>query len=119
MTTATRVLFVDDDSQMCDLARILLARRGYEVQTRNTFDDACQALEDAPWDVMITDATLDNQTSGLDLIRRLADRGATTRCLVLSGDRGLRKPEGAQAVLTKPVTGQVLIDAVERAMEGG
>jgi FixJ family two-component response regulator len=62
--------------------------------------------------------------SGLDLLRRLADTGSRIPVIVLTahGDERARQRalrDGALAFLGKPVSGDVLLDAVREALRRG
>ena len=58
MTTAARILVVDDEPDLLTLYELALIREGHQVQTASTLAEARSALAEATFDVLITDMRL-------------------------------------------------------------
>ncbi|MBK7187771.1 MAG: response regulator [bacterium] len=119
-----RVLFVDDDPEIRDLAVALLGRAGYEVETEADGLCAAERLAGDPggFDVVVTDQYMPGLT-GRELARRVSALRPDLPVILVSG---LDEPAGpslaggpvVREVVTKPFFGQSLCLAVRRAMEG-
>lgn len=112
-----RVLFVDDEPDMGDLAQALLESQGFRTVCCTSGRSAIERLERERFDLVITDLHL-GDTDGLTLNRYVRERHPGVRVILLSGD-----PETAEIarrfdvhrVLVKPVDLGVLQRAVEGA----
>ncbi|MFW9982706.1 MAG: response regulator [Candidatus Thorarchaeota archaeon] len=69
---ATRVLLVDDDMELLDIARILLQQKNpdLEIVAANSVKEALQKLDKEKFDVVICDYLMPDST-GLDLLEAL------------------------------------------------
>jgi len=68
-----RVLCIDDEPDMCELAQAALDHRGFDVEWRTTPDEALQVLTEAEFDVVVTDLGMEG-VGGLKLCEHLAER---------------------------------------------
>ncbi|MBK8165466.1 MAG: response regulator [bacterium] len=118
-----RVLFVDDDPEIRDLAVTLLGRAGLEVETAQDGLQACERLARDPsgFDVVVTDQYMPGLT-GRELALRVAALRPDLPVVLVTG---LDEPADAavagalvfREVVTKPFFGQSLILAVRRALD--
>ncbi len=70
MSTATRILLIEDDSGITDTLQRVLAAEGHEVAVERRGDDGlARAVKDA-FNLVITDLKLPG-LNGLDLVRQL------------------------------------------------
>ena len=118
-----RVLLVEAEPSVRELARDVLAREGYEVRVAA---DAAQAIavcdsEPAEFQLLVSDFVLDGMT-GLELAEVLRDRTPAMRALFMTDttddariDRA--KADGA-AVINKPLSVTTLTRGVQHALEG-
>ena len=70
-----RVLVVDDQADARELLRAILAHSGADVTVAATARAALEALERAPFDVLVSDIVMPDE-DGYDLIRKVRARGA-------------------------------------------
>ena len=84
--SASRILVVDDDAQICKLLSDLLTLDGHAVDTAENAPTALQLLLKHRYSLLTTDLEM-GATSALDLIREIRGRGMVVPILVLSGDR--------------------------------
>ena len=79
MSSKFSALVVDDEAGMRELLEIVLGNDGYEVTAMATVDAASRALEQRPFDVVITDLRMDNDhEAGLRLLSWIKDNAPTT-----------------------------------------
>jgi FixJ family two-component response regulator len=119
--TAPTVFVIDDDSAARAAIRSLLDSVGLHVET---FGSAREFLEfgrpDAPA-CLVLDVRLPGM-SGLDFQRDLAARGIAIPVIFITGHGDIpmsveAMKAGAVEFLTKPFRGQVLLDAIQKAID--
>lgn len=115
----TRVLLVDDESDLADLMANQLTRAGFDVTCADALLTAKAVGKDQTFDVLITDFNL-HDGDGVDVARELK----IPICLALtgnSGDADTKRMLGAGfvAVLVKPVTASRLVEAINSALAVG
>jgi DNA-binding NtrC family response regulator len=90
-----RILVVDDEESMCRYLSILLSKEGYEVVTANTGAAALRAMENSPFDIVMTDIQMPKM-DGIQLLK---------------GIKGI-DPDVPVLILTAYASEQTAIDAV-------
>ena len=121
MTTAARILVVDDEPDLLTLYELALIREGHQVQTASTLAEARSALAEATFDVLITDMRLPDGL-GMELLRELAAARRPERSIMVTA---YGSPEtavealkaGAFDYLTKPVDLKQLRTVVASALQ--
>jgi DNA-binding NtrC family response regulator len=87
-TTPLRVLVADDQHDITDALRLLLADEGFEVVTARSPAEALERLEAAEFDTAILDLNYTRDTTsgqeGLDLLERIRGIDATLPVLVMT-----------------------------------
>jgi DNA-binding NtrC family response regulator len=78
------ILVVDDDAVFRDALTRFLERQGYEVEAETRADSGLDALERAPFDVVITDLRMPG-IDGIELVRRARSRDPDVVCIVITG----------------------------------
>lgn len=117
-----RILFVDDEREIADLAEQMLRRLGYEVETATDYGKAIAKIEGGSvFDVLITDQVMPDK-SGLQLAIELRDSGFKSPIILLTGDGiGLSddiiKRSGIDAFLSKPFSAFDLSQSVHRVLQ--
>lgn len=114
---------VDDDASVRNSLKRLLISMGFEVRT---FASALEFLQEGPlYDhgCVIVDVRMPGM-SGLDLQRRLIDWRIFLPVIFITAyeDSGMRvqaMQAGALAFLQKPLSDQLLVDAIGLALERG
>jgi CheY-like chemotaxis protein len=94
-----RVLFVDDEPQLCESARRLLAPYGFDVVATGRAEEACAWFERDPaaYDAVITDLTMPVMT-GIELARRILHVRPDLPVVVMTGYGGGLTPAAVQQV---------------------
>ena len=101
-----RILFADDDRELCRAARTLLEHEGYAVETVYNGSDALEMAETGSFDGIILDWMMPER-SGISVLDELRRNGITTPCLMLTArteveDRVAGLDTGADDYLSKP-----------------
>lgn len=79
-----RILFVEDDPTLRMLTGEVMMELGHQVEVHETAEEALEALERQPFDVLLTDVGLAGM-SGIDLVRQAAARHPVLSLVIASG----------------------------------
>ncbi len=127
------VLVIDDEPAVGEAMRRVLEREGFTVTVAGGGPDGVRAFESAPADVVITDIIMP-KTHGIDVIRAIRAKHATTRIIAMSGGGNFgplayepeaittsaylaaAKQAGADEILTKPFDKNDLVAAIKRLL---
>jgi PAS domain S-box-containing protein len=119
-----RVLLVDDERILCEVARRFLLRAGYQADTCLAAEDAWHRVESDPdaYSVVVSDLTMPGM-SGLDLAARIHAVRPNLPVVLTSGHAPGLTAEmlaelGVCELLQKPVDHAGLTRAVARAVRG-
>jgi PAS domain S-box-containing protein len=120
--TDGRILLVEDEPAVRELARRLLTDAGYDVTVAADGSEALEHYEAYGDDIqlIVTDLVMPGM-SGRELVQRLRAEGAAARVLYMSGyTAGLLGPRAelqeGEALLEKPFTQAMLLQTVDRAL---
>ena len=114
---------VIDDDELFRIALVeLLSSLGYGVSGCASAEDYIHAIEDRSFSCVVTDIHMPGM-SGLDLMKCLASRGATTPVILITArsDSNLEAKAaaaGAACLLRKPFEINDLIQCIEGAVQG-
>lgn len=109
MGNAESILVVDDVAGQREIARDLLQRLGYLVETVESGELAVERLKARPVDLVILDMIMDPGIDGLDTYRRMLEIRPRTRAIIASGFSETERVResirlGAGAYIMKPYT---------------
>jgi CheY-like chemotaxis protein len=103
------ILIVDDNPQNLKLARVVLAKEGFDVRTASNAEDALQLLRTVTPGLILMDVQLPGM-DGLELTRRLKADPATRPIRVIAltayamkGDDEKAFAAGCDGYITKPI----------------
>jgi PAS domain S-box-containing protein len=116
-----RILLVDDEPNIRWTMAEFLKRERYEVLTASDFENALDVFNENQIDAAVVDIILPRQ-SGIMLLEELHGRSPDLPIIMMTGEPNISLlPDivraGAYDFLTKPVTKDVLLKAVARAIE--
>jgi DNA-binding response OmpR family regulator len=120
MKRPARVLIVDDEPDILLLLRIDLEAEGYETLLAADGDTAVRRILEERPDVVLLDLMMP-VVDGWGVLSRLAEKGATTRVVVLSakasdGDMVRALELGALEYVTKPFDPSALVVTVAHVL---
>lgn len=115
-----KILVVDDEKIVCDMARIILQKEGYEVETFTDSVLALDALRNKPYDLVVTDLKMEN-VSGMDLLREVNQLYPETKVIMLTAYATLDATieairERIHDFFPKPVKIEELKQSVKKAL---
>ncbi len=115
------VLIVDDDTDVADLLRGALAKRGFSTTSVHSAEDALASFESHPVDIVVTDIHM-GALSGIELCQRIRKHHPDTLAIVMTGTADLQSAiaaiqAGAYDYVSKPVAADALAIVVSRGVE--
>ena len=124
MSSAKKILVVEDDEVARELLRMALERRGYAVFTAEDgmkgYDEAVRVRPD----LIVTDVTMP-AADGVHLVRRVRDTPDISETPILvttgfgSGNASFTLAQGATAFEPKPINPDSFMSTVERLLGEG
>jgi DNA-binding NtrC family response regulator len=122
MENRPRILIVDDEEIVCEMAKHSFEREGYQVTVFTDSTEALATLEKQGFDVLITDLKM-KEVDGFQLLEFVRERWPETKVIILTAFGTLETAEDAfhkQAFdfFTKPVRITDLVASVNRALKG-
>lgn len=115
-----KILLAEDDDSLRRFLAKALEKAGYEVRSCADGEEAVEALDDGPFDLLLTDIVMPGM-DGIEVARLAAEREPKLRIMFITGfaavalAAGDRAPAGAK-VLAKPVHLREIVSEVERMM---
>lgn len=115
------VLLVEDEANARKVLSLGLELQGHQVTGCGSADEAEASMQAHVFDVVLTDLRMQGRDAGLDVIRLSQQLQPQARVLLLTAYASAETAvsaikEGAFDYLTKPVSGEELAAAVERAL---
>ncbi len=122
------ILLVDDDQDLIEMNKTVLAQRGHSVSVAYSAAEARKvALADPP-DIAVLDVMMEDKTVGFDLARRLHELWPKMPLIMLTGIRkemnlGFTfEPDATwlpvSKFMEKPVNPRVLADEIDNFLAG-
>ena len=78
-----KIIVVDDEKIICNMAKKILQIEGYEVDTFTDSVLALDAIRKNQYDLIITDLMME-QVSGMDILREVNRRSPQTKVIMLT-----------------------------------
>jgi two-component system, chemotaxis family, CheB/CheR fusion protein len=118
---ASVVFVVDDDQEVCEAMRAVLEDDGYPVETYSSSESFLEAYRPGRKGCLLLDAYLPRM-SGVDLLRRLHDRGDRLPTIMITGSSDVpiaveAMKAGAIDFIEKPISCSELLSSLNSALE--
>lgn len=112
-----KVLIIDDDQTILKVLAKVLLKKGYNVDTAVTAQEALEKIKAQSYDAALIDVRLQD-VSGLDLLNDIQRLAPNMVKIMLTGypseeDRTTALARGADDYLAKPVKSEKLIEVIE------
>ena len=111
-----RILLVDDDVAVLLTLKAVLELNRFTVETATSAADAIQKLASGVYQMVITDARMENENAGFEVVRaarRQAYNPATALLTAYPPEDGDWKRDGANSLLVKPMGTHDLLRQIE------
>jgi response regulator RpfG family c-di-GMP phosphodiesterase len=117
-----RILVVDDEALICELVQELLEGDGANVTTEVDGNVAMARLEEEPFDLVLTDLRLGNNTDGMQVLAHALQYHPDVVVILMTGFPTLENAvqalkSGAYDYITKPFTVDSLRAVIRRAVD--
>ncbi len=119
-TGTERILFVDDEPVLLEMARQMLERLGYHVVTTNGSFEALELFREEAdrFDLVITDMTMPKMT-GIELARELLNTRPNIPIILCSGSidqalKGKAQAAGIREFMAKPISVRGIAQTVRK-----
>jgi CheY-like chemotaxis protein len=119
-----RILFVDDEAALIEIAKDALEELGYHVTAWRSPVEAleCFRSNSSAFDILITDMTMPKMT-GIQLVMEVRNIRADIPVILCTGYRQISKPQeietaGIGRIISKPATSKDLARAIRSLMDG-
>ena len=121
MRESPRILVVDDEEHIRKILTIMLAKQGYRTESAADGLEALERLEQAPFDLVITDLRMP-RLDGLDLLRRIKEHDPDLTVIIVTAFSSVETAveamrHGAYDYVSKPFREDVLLLTLEKALE--
>jgi CheY-like chemotaxis protein len=123
LTGTERILFVDDEAAIIEIASEALEELGYHVTAKNDPSEALECFRSnaREFDIVITDLTMPKMT-GIQMVREMKKIREDIPIILCTGYRQLVETEdihsaGISSVVAKPATSSDLAQALRRLMD--
>ncbi len=118
MSDRGSVLIVDDDPDLCRLLATFLGGSGFRAKTRGSAEEALEAIERDPPDLVLTDLQMGQGQSGIQLCAQLSQEKPGVSVVVMTAYASVEAAveamrAGAEDFVTKPIR----LDALEARLE--
>ena len=91
---AERLLIVEDEETLSESLQRVLSKDGYEVDAVNSAEAALKKLEEAAYDLIITDITLPG-IDGIELLRRIREKFSDQIVIIMTAYASIETAVGA------------------------
>jgi two-component system response regulator AtoC len=121
--TAQRVMVVDDEAKMQRVLEIMLKRMGHEVACAGTGEEALQALQATPADLVISDLRMPGM-GGIGLLQALREQGNEVPIIIMTAHGTIESAVeamklGACDYIVRPFDVDALELAIDRILAAG
>jgi PAS domain S-box-containing protein len=116
-----RVLLVEDNPQVAEVAGSLLIERGHSVTHAGNSDEALRKLTaGSSYDLVFSDLVMPGERDGLDLARMIRERWPHLPVLLATGysDAASRSRDEGFPLIMKPYQPGALVTAIQQATAG-
>jgi len=119
-TRKDTVVIIDDDEAIRDSTAALLTSAGFGVKTYGSGSEFLKSHDESAVSCLVIDCQMPD-FDGFTLVDRLASNGAHAPVIMMTGNCGRStkiraRKAGAVAILEKPFSEELLLDAIRRAL---
>ena len=122
MNNTKKLFIVDDETEIVEILKPHFERRGFQVLTCPSGEEAVKSLQEWGPDLVLLDYKLKDAMTGLDVIKKLREFNSNTKVIFLTGsleDDVKKEAEnlGVKVFLIKPVLMNTLDEVIEQNLK--
>jgi DNA-binding response OmpR family regulator len=122
MDNPKRLFIVDDETEIVEILKPHFERRGFQVLTCPSGEEAVKLLQEWTPDLVLIDYKLKDAMTGLDVMKKLREFNSTTKVIFLTGrleDEVKKEAEslGVKVFLIKPVLMSALDEIIQENLK--
>lgn len=122
MDHTKRLFIVDDETEIVEILKPHFERRGFQVLTCPSGEEAVKSFQEEPPDLVLLDYKLKDAMTGLDVVKKLREFNSTTKVIFLTGrleDDVKKEAEtlGVNVFLIKPVLMNTLDEVIQETIK--
>ncbi len=116
------ILVIDDEIDICNNIKAILADEGFNIQIAHNSDDAFKCINNNTYNLIILDVWLDNSKyDGLEILKQIREN-ETVPIIIISGHGNIDMAvsaikDGANEFIEKPFNTERLLLSVNRSIE--
>ena len=117
------ILVIDDDLETCNLLNEIFSEEGWSVTSSQTAEAARASVQQASFDLIVSDINLGGRTNGVALLKEFKTVCPSSEVILISGFGTLETAveavrEGAFDYVSKPFNVNEVISTARRALKG-
>ncbi len=110
------ILVIDDEKEICDHITTILEKKGAKITSASNLMEAKKLVNSQKWDAVISDVMLPH-LGGFELTDMIKEGGSKTPVILITGmEKDILDStfNTADLIITKPFTGNDIIEAVNK-----
>ncbi|MHA7056612.1 sigma-54-dependent transcriptional regulator [Aquimarina sp. M1] len=116
----SKLLIVEDDVAFCTMLKTFLQKKGYEVSTSFSGNEAILQIQEHTFDIVLTDVRLPDR-DGITLLEDIRAKNPNTQVVIMTGyaeiDMAVNAiKQGAFDYLSKPFNPDKILQIIEKAL---
>ena len=116
-----RILVTDDDTAFCVMLKTFLQKRGYDVVSAFSGEEARQEITARPYDIILTDMRLPD-ADGLDILKAAKSVNLDTQVILMTGYTDIRAAVNAMKLgafdyVGKPINPDEILHTIQLALK--
>ena len=116
----TKILIVEDDVAFCTMLKTFLQKKGYDVLTAFSGNEATNRIKDNDFDVVLTDVRLPD-CDGISLLSEIFSKKRDTAVIIMTGYAEINMAvdaikKGAFDYVSKPFNPDTILETIEKSI---
>ena len=121
--TTKSILVIDDDVSFCMLLNTFLTRKGYEVSTAYSIEEAKQLFDETKFNLILTDVRLPDG-DGVEILKYVKDENPAIQVILMTGYTDIKTAVSAMKLgafdyVAKPINSDQILDTIQQALSKG
>lgn len=116
-----KVLVIDDDVPFCEMLKAFLTKKGFIVTNVFNSQDARKTIDDACYDIVLTDVRLPD-SDGIELLKYIKEKCITSQVILMTGYTEIKTAVNAMKLgafdyVAKPINPDEIVLTIKQALE--